>query len=312
MKEREMALNNLILEARVGSHLYGTSMPDSDEDKVGIFIPNEEYILGFKRVEQVDFSKKSKDKSGKNTSEAEDRTVYTLDKFIRLALDNNPNILEILFVNDENLLFANDIGRELISLRYDFLSKNIKHRFLGYAFSQKKKMVIKMENREAIKEAIDFLENSKSIIYLNDIQHHPLFQRKKDIIKVGDVKLNATVTRKKAIKMLQARVETFSHRKELVSKYGHDVKFSSHLIRLLAEGIELLETGDLKFPLKRRHMLRDIRKGKYKLNDILALADMLENYVESLYEKTDLPKKPNIPKVEEFLVKTYRGVICGH
>ena len=44
MEEREMALNNLILKIRAGSHLYGTNTIDSDEDYIGIFLPEPEPI----------------------------------------------------------------------------------------------------------------------------------------------------------------------------------------------------------------------------------------------------------------------------
>lgn len=311
MKKQELALKNLILKVRVGSHLYGTSTPESDEDFVGIFVADAEHLLGLKSIKngEVDLGVKSKDSEGKNTKDAIDFKAYTLEKFASLALENNPNILEILFVNPANVLFANDLGYKLLNLRYEFLSKNIKHRFLGYAFSQKHKMVIKLENYEKLLEAIDYLDHSTDEQFLLDIKQHPLFVRKKDHVTIGDVNMPVTVTIKKAKKMLAARLGKFGSRQELVSKYGYDVKFASHLIRLLKEGQELLSTGDLKFPLQYGDLLRDIRAGKFSMDDVLSLADIIESEVGFLYDVTGLPHYPNRELIEKFVIETHKSYI---
>lgn len=311
MKERELALKNLILKVRVGSHLYGTSTPESDEDFVGIFVPDAKHLLGLNSIPkgEVDLGVKSKDADGKNTKDAIDFKAYTLEKFARLALDNNPNVLEILFVNPDDVLFATDIGYQLLNLRHEFLSTRIKHRFLGYAFSQKHKMVIKLENYEKLLEAVDYIDHSTDKQFLLDIEHHPIFVRKKDHVTIGDVNMPVTVTIKKAKKMLAARLAKFGSRQELVSKYGYDVKFAMNLIRLLKEGQELLSTGDLKFPLQSRPLLSDIRHGKYSMSEVLSLADVIEKEVEGLYNITKLPHSPNRELVEKFVIDTHRSYV---
>jgi hypothetical protein len=311
MKKRELVLKNLILKVRVGSHLYGTSTPESDEDFIGIFVPDAEYLLGLDRIPkgEVDLGIKFKDAEGKNTKDAVDFKAYTLEKFARLALDNNPNVLEILFVNLDNVLFANDIGYQLLNLRHEFLSTKIKHRFLGYAFSQKHKMVIKLENYEKLLEAIDYIDHSTDKQFLLDIEHHPIFVRKKDHVTIGDVNMPVTVTIKKAKKMLAARLAKFGSRQELVSKYGYDTKFASHLIRLLDEGLELLTTGTLRFPLEGRQLLRDIRTGKLSMQEVLDMADGMEKEVEYFCETTKLPHSPNRKLVEKFVIDTHRSYI---
>jgi len=313
-------IDNLILKIRSGSHLYGTNTETSDEDYVGVFIPETKYLIGLHNVEQIDESEKVKLESGKNAPESKDVTYYTLAKFCKLALDNNPNILELLFVNQENIIRINPlkyedhnhIGEELLSLRKYFVSKLLKSRFLGYAFSQKHKMVIKLENFEKITEATEYLrtiEEHSNLKFLNDILNHPLFVRKKDIITVGDVNLQATVTIIKAIQMLGMRQQKFGARKELVEKYGFDTKFASHLIRLILEGIELLETGNLIFPLQFKDTLMGIRLGALSLTQIIELSDALEKQVEKLYETSKLPHSPNFKVVEDFVIRTHKQFI---
>lgn len=311
MDAQELAERNKILIVRGGSHLYGTNVPESDEDFIGVFIPDQEYLIGLNRIEQVDESVKSKDEFGKNTSEATDKVMYTLDKFVRLALDNNPNILELLFVNEENIIFANDIGEELLSYRYEFISRNIKHRFLGYAFSQKHKMVIKLENYEHIEEAIEYLKDHQEIEFINEITHHPIFKRKKQVMTIGDTNLQANITRKKAIQSLERRAKKFGSRRQLVSKHGYDTKFAMHLIRLLFEGKQLLFRRDLQFPLKGRDLLLNIRNGGLTMDEVLTLASKIEEEVEALYEAGNVPDRPNFKVINKFVIDTHKKIICG-
>lgn len=311
MFEQELAEERSILKVRVGSHLYGTNMPTSDEDFVGIFIPTADYLLGLKRIEEVDADIKDKNDAGKNTADAIDCKFYTLEKFARLALDNNPNILEILFAPEENIVWIKEPGIQLLSLKKSFLSKNLKHRFLGYAFSQKHKMVIKLENYEVLYEAQRYLENCSRnyIVEVVEIDHHPLFIKKKDHVSVGDINMPITATVKKAKAFIDSRLGQFGSRQELVTKYGYDTKFASHLIRLIVEGIELLSTGDLIFPLKEASLLRDIRQGKYSMDAILKMAEEYERAIEVLYESSSLSHSSDFETVQNFVVNTHLNAL---
>ena len=147
MQEQKLAENNKILEMVTGSWLYGTANPKtSDKDYVGIFIPSIEYILGFKTIEEVDFSIVAKNSEGKNTEKALDRKLYAIKKFVCLATANNPNIIEMLFPEPENIVFINDVGKELLAIRHLFPWKGCKQRFIGYAVSQKHKAIVKKDN----------------------------------------------------------------------------------------------------------------------------------------------------------------------
>jgi uncharacterized protein len=305
--EQQMAVDNCIFKCTVGSQLYGTATENSDYDSVGIFIPDLEYVLGFKRIETVDLNIKDKDKSGKNTKFASDCTYYTLKKFCRLALDNNPNILEILFIPKNNVEKMSDISLELQSLYPFFVSKNVKHRFLGYAFSQKHKMTIKMENYERLEEVSKFLSQSPEKFML-ELPKHPLILREKsnNFFRIGDLNIPVTTHVSKALSIIDSRLKKFSNRRELIEKYNFDVKYASHIIRLLLEGKELLETGKLVFPLTYAGLILDIKKGKHKFGEVLEMSDVLENEVEGLYNKTSLRNSPDSKRIEKFLIETYK------
>lgn len=125
--------NNLILKVKHGSHAYGLNTPESDIDYKAICIEPFEYILSFiNKFEQLE-EHASKGFDG-------DQTIFSLKKFMPLAANNNPNCIEILFVEPEDIVYINDFGKELILIREKFLSKKSYFTFGSYAKSQLKRL----------------------------------------------------------------------------------------------------------------------------------------------------------------------------
>lgn len=92
-------------------------------------------------------------------------------------------------------------------------------------------------------------------------------------------------------------------RKEIVDKYGYDVKFSLHLLRLMHEAVELLKSGSLTLPLYCNKELLDLRMGKWKFDDVMKKFEDLEKMVDDLYVKTPLPHHSDINKIDALLVE---------
>ena len=143
MYEQKMAEKNLIMKVMVGSHLYGTETENSDKDFMGIFIPDRDYVLGIKKVEQVEIRTNPTNSGHRNTSADTDTVLYSLPKFIHLASQNNPNIVELFFAPEKNIVFDTPYGKRLREAYASFISKKVKHTFMGYAFSQKQKLMYK-------------------------------------------------------------------------------------------------------------------------------------------------------------------------
>lgn len=135
--ERKMAVDNCLLFLRVGSVMYGTNVPGkSDTDYVGVFMPTEDYTLGLKKVEQVEFRTNDTGSRKRNTAEDVDCTLYSLPKFVQLLLNNNPNTLETLFVPENCQLYVHELGYRLLEAKEMFLSKKAYHSFKGYSHTQ--------------------------------------------------------------------------------------------------------------------------------------------------------------------------------
>lgn len=120
-----------------GSHGYGLNRPDSDLDYRGVFIAPKRYYLGFDNIEQKDTGW---DEPGifPFLDGNKDTVIYELKKILHLLAGANPNVLELLWLDEYPVL--TEVGQHLINHRNLFLSKKVKHTYSGYAFAQIKKM----------------------------------------------------------------------------------------------------------------------------------------------------------------------------
>jgi predicted nucleotidyltransferase len=97
------------------------------------------------------------------------------------------------------------------------------------------------------------------------------------------------------------------NRPELVKQYGYDTKYASHVIRLGIQGKELMQTGKLTLPLPliSRSLVIGIRKGQWKLDEVVSYALDLENEIVAARDESNLPKAPNVEAVESWMLDTY-------
>lgn len=129
-----------IFACRAGSHAYGTNIATSDIDYRGVCIAPRSFYLGLSlgvKGEEESIAKKG---VVVQSAPNPDLTVFELRKFLRLAADVNPNVIELLFVDPSDHLIMSPAWEQIIEIRDSFLSKRAKHRFSGYALSQLKRI----------------------------------------------------------------------------------------------------------------------------------------------------------------------------
>lgn len=133
-----------ILLTVAGSRAYGTNTFKSDVDLKGVCVPPAEYYLGTRRFEQADkpaamgvfMDILPHELEQSATAYGLEGTVYEVRKFLDLAAGANPNILDVLFCRDEDVIIRSMWGDFLRSERERFLTKKCLHTFFGYARAQ--------------------------------------------------------------------------------------------------------------------------------------------------------------------------------
>ena len=116
--------NCLLFECLSGSRAYGLALPGSDTDLRGVFVLPQKQYYGLNYVEQV-------------SSDKNDETYFELRRFAELLTKNNPNILEMLGVSPQHVLYKHPLFDRFTAQMV--LSKLCKDTFAGYAFSQIKR-----------------------------------------------------------------------------------------------------------------------------------------------------------------------------
>ena len=134
--KKEIYKDDLVLFAYRGSIAHNMYIPNSDPnsiddiDTMGVFLFPTKSYLGLN--------------SGKETVEKfigkYDMVFYEFKKFVRLLLKSNPNVLGMLWLNDNHYLYKTEVGQRLIDNREVFSSKLAYKSFTGYAYSQLKRM----------------------------------------------------------------------------------------------------------------------------------------------------------------------------
>ena len=232
-----------------GSSAYGCSENNSDIDVYGFCIPPKNiifphmdgYIKGF-GVQPTTFDvwqeHHIKDIGAKKQY---DFSVYSIIKFFQLCMDNNPNMLDSLFVPQNCIIHCTQLANTVRENRRIFLHKGCWAKFKGYAYSQLHKMDIK-------------------------------------------------------------NPEVGSKRYETINKYGYDLKFAYHVIRLLDEVEQILTTGDLNLQ-RAKEILKSIRRGEWSEEKMKNYFDEKEATLEDIYRKSELPLKPNEQKIKDLLLE---------
>jgi len=209
---------------------YEEKVTNDDKDVMGIFVPPENVVFGIERIENVE--RMVENKLSQKRTVIWDIVYYSVPKYLNLLLKQNPNVLCLLWLDENHILKLTRWGRMLIDNREKLLSKQCYKSFGGYAHGQ-----------------------------LHRMTH------------IGPTgKLG-------------------SRRKELVKRFGYDVKNASHLIRLLKMGIEVLSTGEITVKRPDNNMLLSIKRGEWKLEKVIKYADDLFKLLDEAFVKSPLPTR---------------------
>ena len=315
--------DNIIILAIGGSHAYGTNVEGSDVDIRGIALNSKEEVLLQRDFEQV-------------IDNATDTVVYSFSKIVKLLADGNPNVLEILFQDEDAFLYMNDVGKLLYDNRYLFLSKRCFYTFGGYARQQLRKL-----DNKTMRE---LPQSGQEVHILNSIKNaeftfrEKCFERPDDSIKLYvdvseqenmdteifmDVHLSHYPLRdyKCMWDEMHNIVKDYSRVGKRASNailHGKVNKHAMHLVRLMLCCIDILRNGDFStYCGKYLDLLMDIRNGKYMGEDnqlipqFFEMVNDLEKEMQLAFEESTLPEKPDAEKINALLYRVNEMIVLN-
>ena len=297
-------IENLLPEGLIslcwrGSVAHGMYVPKNDPDSIddkdvmGIYIGPLEHYLGFGH--QDVFEK----------WEGEwDCVFYELKKFIGLLLNCNPNVLSLLWLKPNGIIYEHAVGVRLREQRDIFVTKKAYHSFSGYAHAQFKKMISFNQEAQALMTALEEQLASFGIDPDSCDAGHPL--RSLD----GRPFVGATTEMMEVVKRYRGERRRFysggymgQKRRELVRRVGYDAKNAAHLIRLLRMGIEFLTEGTLHVERADAPELLSIKRGEWALDKVKTEAERLFQLSQEAYVRSSLPSEPDRSRAEQLCVE---------
>jgi uncharacterized protein len=270
---------SLIMRTVAGSYLYGTNIETSDIDYRGVAFEPVESLLGLNPFEQYVSPKEDEI----------DEQIYGLRNFTHLALKNNPNIVELLFVPKP--LYENAYWREIVKVREYFLSRRVAKTFVGYAVSQAKRI----EGHHKWMSGQPPVKPDGRDYGLMDIDGTPKWTdyNRKQAYE------NALIKYQQYKTWLDNRNPA---RHDLEEKWGYDTKHGMHLIRLLQQGMELLDTGYLTLPRPNAKTLLEVRNGCFTYDDLMGWMEKAIVDIDNMTKVSVLPENPNYNKVHDVVM----------
>ena len=284
-------MSNVIFKCIFGSHLYGLETENSDTDIKGIFIPTfEEIVLGSQDVISI---KTGNDKS-KNTKDDVDTELYSLKKFLELACKGETVVLDM--IHSDKYIISSDEWDFIRKNRSKFYSKNMRS-YLGYVNKQAAKYGVKGSRMAALEQLVTFLKSDIKANRLKDVYDD--LPVNEFCVKTTSIGNRTHLNELPCYEVLGRKYLTgvpFENFREgifnLWNEYGErsrkvknnegvDWKAVSHAIRGGEQLLEIFETGDLKYPLKNRDFILDVKLGK------LDFVTQVQPYLEELLDRVD-------------------------
>lgn len=311
-----MSNYNLLFSCLFGSRFYGTQTPTSDLDVKHVYLPNlDDMLVGKQLVNKV--KKTNTEKNVRNGVDDVDEEFLPLQVFARDFLNGQTYALEMAFaldgthadqkVNDDDGQGA--AYRQFVyELRTKFLTSNVKA-LMGYAVNQASLYSFKGERLNVVREVQTLLRMTASAFVnhrlgdcmLEDkqfakmmrdvaVKYPKYFQETTYDVGGGDMRpcfklLEKTLPfsdrAEQASRVVEALEKRYGTRADAASADNVDWKATMHALRVVDEGLQLLEFGTLTFPFNEGYVdyLLDVKRGNV---DLALVKESLDSKLERL------------------------------
>ena len=320
-----------LLKCAFGSTLYGTALPTSDKDYKVVFLPDHDYLLMGKSLD----NKVTQTSDTKNTSEDVDTEYVPLHRFVRDFVAGQTYALELAFCPVMNHPQGDTVGWTLPvegTCRSDFytfvqelrskcLTKEVKA-MVGYCRNQAKLYSAKgdrLKTYESVYESLSKVPQTDRLSLHKDKlpkNKYAFLCKTDDNRKAYEVcggKHLLDVTVEEFLTRMKRDMDAYGQRAHKAKEdSGVDWKSYMHACRVAMEAEQLLTTHNLTFPFQgeEQKFLMDVRLGNKTVQEVSEFLDKKLETVEHLVETSTLPSKNDVWELAEsmlldFLKKQY-------
>lgn len=320
-----------VMKGYFGSHLYGTSTPESDVDFKEIFVPHPRDILLGTAMNHTNLN------TNNTASKNVDHELYSLKYFFKLAAEGETVALDMIHTPADLVVKSDlpDVWKFIQDNRSRFYTTNMKA-YLGYVRKQASKYGVKGSRLAALRgvlaivnqipeQWVDYQEDGSTKqrrTKVEDIKHRLpenefcewVFHNHE---KTGPQTFYTVLGRKYQTTL--SLIELKQSLNKLDAEYGErarkaeanegiDWKALSHAYRAGYQLKEIYQTGDLVYPLKNASIIKAIKAGDMPFK---VVQDLLENTVDEVEvlaiqaHKNGMPEKVDMKFWDKFVEEVY-------
>jgi hypothetical protein len=322
-----------IVRIKFGSHLYGTSTPQSDVDFKSIHIPSSNDILLQQVQDSIKTTSREKVEGEKNLPGDVDDESFSLQRYLSLLAEGQTVALDMLFAPDESLVYSSPLW-DVIRRNKDMLLTKNSAAFLGYCHQQANKYGIKGSRVAAARDA--------TFAFQHAYENHGATARVGDFIPIMVALRNSNPEHikftEKVIKSRVDKVETYfvccnrmvpftasvklaaemctrihteygDRARKAERNEGVDWKALSHAVRVGNEALELLTTKFITFPRPEAAHLLDIKQGRLPYKQVSEEIERLLVAVEAAAVTSTLPSEVDRLFMDNLVCNVYRAEV---
>jgi hypothetical protein len=307
-------MNTLLYATRYGSHLYGTSTPESDTDLRGIYLPS----LASLALGTAKHTICSPSTATKNTKDDVDITLYSLQHYLQLLSVGDTGAIDLLFsmFSPSRLTPA----YQPIADHYRELIPRTAKAYVGYCLNQAAKYGIKGSRYGDLLAFNEFLQPLSPTRTLDSITDWPTLTHITTVVKDNLTYISVlgklhqtTITISELQSRIQRDLDAYGARTQSAI-HGIDFKALSHAYRVLLQFEELLTTGFISFPLKDADIILAIKQctNPDSLPDILYLLELRLATIDDLLPDSSLPETVSQSLIDSIILSAYNITTKDH
>lgn len=317
-----------IAKIKFGSHLYGTSTPESDTDYKSVHIPDASDILLQRVARSIKTGGRSKDEGEKNLPNDIDSESFSFQQYLQLLAEGQTVAIDMLFAPDPEI--TTPLWKH-IQANSEKLLTNRSASFVGYCRTQANKYGIKGSRVAAARDAANYFRGVYQILgsaaKVRDGEDELWSMAKQsehmDIVTVTNPKSHIeiyfeccnrkvpfTASVKLAAEIFTRIFENYGDRaKQAEMNEGIDWKALSHAVRVGEEAIELMATGKVTFPLRNRDHILAIKQGTVPFAQVSQEIEDLLDTVEKSATVSILRDNPDTQFIDGLVEEIYGAAV---
>lgn len=327
-----------VIKAYFGSHLYGTSTPESDVDFKEIYIPSAREIMTDSVKNHMTLN--TNDSASRNTKDDVDHELFSLKYFLNLASKGETVALDMLHTPPKSIVKSElpDVWEFIHANRARFYTTDMKS-YLGYVRKQASKYGVKGSRVAALTQVVKVLNKTPDEIVVpagNKMKNRVgLIQAELPITeftywvqtkdeKGGDQLFYEVLGRKYgstiSVEMMKSSVykldkEYGERARQAEQNDNIDWKALSHALRGGFQLQEIYRTGDLKYPLADAELLKQVKAGNTDFKEVQEALEEVVSSVEILAKqarKNGMPSQVDMKFWHDFTEQVYLENVKGY